>query len=164
MKVERVMSRNVRACSPEESLSAAARIMWERDCGCVPVMETLHDGPSRVVGIVTDRDVCMAAYTQGRPLAEIPVKGLLPEHVVTCQPSDSVEVALGMMRAHQLHRLPVVDADGRLLGILSLADVAREAAREKSQWKKAVSTTDVGRTVEAISEPRGERALAAAAG
>lgn len=163
MKVEQIMTRNIRTCGPGDDLNAAARIMWEQDCGCVPVVEESEDGPARIVGMVTDRDLCMAAYTRGAPLREISVESVESSPVVSCAPGDPVEVALRILRANQLHRLPVVDADGQLVGVVALADIAREAAREEGQWRKAISPTDVGRAVEAISAPRGERAVAATA-
>jgi CBS domain-containing protein len=161
MNVEQIMTRSVRVCTRSDALSEAARLMWEHDCGAVPVVEA--PGSARVVGMITDRDVCMAAYTQGRPLHEIPVGSACGDHVVTCAPSDSVDVALRILRAHQLHRLPVVGEDGGMVGMLSLCDVAREAAREEGPWKKAVSSSDVGRVVEAIRAPRETRAMAASA-
>jgi len=71
MKAEKIMTREVASCRPDDTLNDAARIMWERDCGFVPV--TAEDSGGRVVGIVTDRDLCMAAYTRGQRLADIRV-------------------------------------------------------------------------------------------
>ena len=71
MKVDLVMSKDVASCVPSETLNEAARIMWERDCGIVPVVESRESG--KVVGVITDRDICIAAYTRGRPLAQIPI-------------------------------------------------------------------------------------------
>jgi CBS domain-containing protein len=73
MKVEQLMTRILETITPGDSLAAAARIMWERDCGRVPVVASADDGGRRLVGMVTDRDVCMAAWTQGRPLADVAV-------------------------------------------------------------------------------------------
>ena len=70
MKVAELMTRSVLAAHPQDSLARAAQMMWDHDCGALPVI----DDSGRVLGMITDRDVCMAAYTQGRPLAEIPVE------------------------------------------------------------------------------------------
>jgi CBS domain-containing protein len=162
MKVEQLMCRDVGACSPGDALNAAARIMWERDCGCVPVVEQ-EDGASRVVGIVTDRDICMAAYTQGRSLSEIPVSSTMARNVCSCRATDSIGTALKILEQNQLHRLPVLDQQDHLIGMLSLADLAREAAREHGRGAKEVTDSQVGEAVEAVSAPRARREVAVAA-
>ena len=123
MKVADVMTPQVRACTMHDSLNAAARIMWDHDCGCAPVV----DAHGRLTGIVTDRDICMAAYTQGAPLAAIPVQRAMSARVVSCSRSDDLEAAHRLMRTHEIHRLPVVDSHGRLAGILSLSDLITHA-------------------------------------
>jgi CBS-domain-containing membrane protein len=162
MKVEQLMARNVATCRPDESLNDAARIMWEHDCGCVPVVERA-DGASRVVGMLTDRDISMAAYTQGRPLWEIGIASAMAKSVYSCRGTDSTRTALKILEQNQLHRLPVLDKEDHLVGILALADVAREAQREHSQEAPDVSDTQVAEVVEAISAPRAPHEVAAAA-
>jgi CBS domain-containing protein len=148
-RVEQLMSRIVATCRPEDTLNRAAQIMWERDCGVVPVT-VLADGGECVVGMITDRDVCMAAYTQGLPLADLPVATAMSRSVRTCAPTDRIDGALRLMAAEQLHRLPVVDEAGHLVGLLSFADVAREEAR----CHKVVAPEDLAKTAEAIARPR----------
>jgi hypothetical protein len=97
--------------------------MWERRCGCVPVLD---DG-DQVVGLLTDRDICMAAYTQGRRIDDIAVTTAMSRPVWTCAASASVEEAEDLMMAHGVRRLVVVD-DGRLQGVVSLDDIAKDAA------------------------------------
>ena len=152
MKVEQLMSKEVRTVPREESLNEAARIMWETDVGCVPVVSS--DGTGQLIGIITDRDICMAAYTQGRALHEIPVSATMSENVVACQPDDSIARAGERMREHRVRRLPVVDEAGQVLGLISLTDIAREAAQERRKKTKQVSDADVGKTLSAICEPR----------
>ena len=108
-------------CGPADSLDRAAQLLWEHDCGVLPVV----DDKRRVVGMITDRDICMAAYTQGRALSELPVSRAMAHAVVRCSPDHDVEAALHVMAEGQVHRLPVVDDNDRLLGILSLTDVVR---------------------------------------
>jgi len=156
MKVEQLMTRNVGTCIPDDSLAEAARVMWDQDCGCAPVVSGHGDGQSTLVGMITDRDVCMAAYTQGQPLSAVKVKSAMTKSLCTCRPTDTVAVALGVMRTNQLHRLPVVDADEHLVGILSLADVGREASHS-GQKMGEVSGLAVGETLEAIVQPRPPR-------
>jgi CBS domain-containing protein len=160
MNVDQLMTRNVRACHPADSLSEAARIMWDRDCGCVPVVEP-ENGTARLVGMITDRDVCMAAYTQSRLLSEIEVRSAMATTVRSCRSTDSVASALKTMEDNQLHRLPVVEQNGHLVGLLSLADAAREAAREHARATKEMTDGRIGEVLEAISAPRGPREIAA---
>lgn len=159
MKVEQLMTRTVRACRASDSLNEAARIMWENDCGCVPVV----DEEGHVIGIITDRDICMAAYIRGLPLWALQVDGAMAHDVHTCRPGDTLAAAERMMRAKQLHRLPVVDEAGVLVGLLSLRDLAVEAAREHGRRRAEVSADEVAETLGAVSQPRGEHALAPAA-
>ncbi len=163
MTVEQLMTRNVETCHPGDPVSAAAHIMWDRDCGCVPVVEP-EDGTARLVGMITDRDVCMAAYTQGRTLAAIEVRGAMATKLFSCRSTDSIDDALKLMEANQLHRLPVVDQDGRLVGLVSLADAAREAAREHARGsKKEITDLRIAEVLEAISAPRGPHQICATA-
>ena len=80
--------------------------------------------------MLTDRDICMAAYTQGRPLGEMQVSSAMSRQLFSCRPEDSLAKAEEIMRTNRIRRLPVIDADRHLVGILSLDDIAREATRE----------------------------------
>jgi CBS domain-containing protein len=159
MRVEQIMTRNVRTCRPGDALSTAAQMMWEGDCGCVPVVDA-DDGEGRVVGIITDRDICMAGYTQGRPLSALRVDSAMARQVRSCRPTDSVGEALNMLRQHQIRRLPVVDNGDHLVGMLSLADAAREAVREHGRKGREVTDTRIGEVLEAICIPRSPHELA----
>ncbi|MGO9062409.1 MAG: CBS domain-containing protein [Candidatus Binataceae bacterium] len=125
MKVEQIMNRNVRFCRPQDSLSNAAQMMWDEACGAVPVV----DEQSRPVGFLTDRDICMAAYTQGKPLGELRVELAMARKIVTCRAEDDLRKAAVLMQQNHTRRLPVIDRDGTLVGLLSLDDLACEAAR-----------------------------------
>lgn len=162
MKVGQLMMRTVETCRPQDALNAAAQVMWEHDCGCVPVVMD-EEGGARVVGMLTDRDICMAAYTQGRPLEAIKVASAMSKRVCSCRDTDSLMVALNVLRTNQLHRLPVVDADDHLIGLLSLADIAREADRERGWSKAQVKDDDVAQATEAICRPHSSREIVRAA-
>ena len=128
IQVRQLMSTDLKTCSPEDSLHTAAQLLWNHDVGAVPVV-----AGGRVVGMITDRDICMAAYHQGRPLHEIQVATSMAKQLRTCGPEDMIEDAMRIMSEHQLRRLPVVDAQGRLKGLLSINDLAREAIRPKTK-------------------------------
>ena len=126
MKVKDLMTTDVKRCSPETNLAEAAKIMWEGDCGAVPVTDE-HD---HVIGVITDRDICIAAATRPRTEGEIPVKDVISTAAYTCAPSDDVRAALETMKARKIRRLPVVEQGGRLVGIVSIHDIA---ARSRSR-------------------------------
>jgi CBS domain-containing protein len=162
MKVEQLMTREVRVCTEAETLNRAAQFMWETDCGCVPVISANGDGG--LVGIVTDRDVAMAAYTQGRQLQEIPVATAMARQVVTCNANDGISQAEALMRDNLVRRLPVLDDSGHVVGILSLNDVAREAQRQTSMGERAEVQKDaVAETLACLCQPRTSREIAVAA-
>lgn len=147
MRVEQLMTKDVSSCDESDRLTEAATIMWERDCGAAPVVARAE---GRVIGMITDRDVCMAAYTTGRPLAELRVRDAMSPKLLTCTPGDSVEHAEAVMRRFQVRRLPVVDDAGNLAGILSLADIAR--APELQQTSSGEHK--IAELVQAVSTPR----------
>lgn len=143
--VRQLMSTDLKTCSPEDSLHTAAQLLWNHDVGAVAVVNA-----GRVVGMITDRDVCMAAFHQGRPLHEIQVSSTMAKQLRTITPDDQLEDAMRLMSEHQLRRLPVVDTQGRLKGMLSLADLARESIKPKA---KAQPKT-VLETFAAVCQPR----------
>lgn len=117
-----IMTRGVASCTGTDTLHRAAQIMWDRDCGAVPVV----DAEGRAVGVVTDRDLCMAAYTRGRPLSAVSVSSMLTGRLHTCLASTSLDEAMDRMATYRVRRLVVVEAaNQRLVGMLALADVAR---------------------------------------
>lgn len=147
--VSEVMTAVVRTCRPEDTLAHAARIMWENDCGAVPVV----DDEGRPSAMITDRDICMAAYFQRRPLAESTVSSAMSRAVHVCSTEDTLAVAEARLAALQIRRLPVVDPSGRVVGIVSLADIARLVP----PTPRNADEPDVGRTLSAISVSRSGR-------
>jgi CBS domain-containing protein len=151
MRVEQLMARQVQSCTPQDSLGRAAQLMWEHDCGCLPVLASPFS--MRVVGVITDRDICMAALFKDRPLHELTVADTMSGRVHSCRPADSLLDAEQAMRAAHVRRLPVVDAEGALVGMLALADLAREASRENTLPTRQIAESEVNETLAAICEP-----------
>ncbi|HSQ65940.1 MAG TPA: CBS domain-containing protein [Polyangiaceae bacterium] len=143
MNVEQLMSRNVKTCTPNDTLELAARIMWENDCGIVPVV----DEAGRVVAMLTDRDVCMAGYTQGLQYWQIPVAVAASKLVFSVRPTDSLQQAEELMRTQQVRRLAVTNERGQLVGVLSLGDLARRHPDD-------VSSDELARTLRGVSLTR----------
>jgi CBS domain-containing protein len=150
VKVSEAMTGEVLCCCEESMSNDAAHLMWERDCGFVPVTERES---GRFVGVVTDRDLCMAAYTKGRPLHEIPVASVMSREIVSIKAEDDAARAFELLRRHQLHRLPVLDERGQLVGVVSLTDLARAAARKHAPEGDQLRSK-VGATLAEVGRPR----------
>jgi len=162
VKVEQLMTRDVKVCREEDSLNRAAQLMWEADCGFIPIIRA--NGTGKVVGIVTDRDAAMAAYTQGKQLWAIPLTAVMTREIVTCRAEDGVGQAEALMRDKLVRRLPVLDGEEHLVGIISLNDIAREAQREAAIGKRAeVSSEGVVETLASVCQPRAAREVVLAA-
>lgn len=123
MKVNELAQFDVKSCGPDTDLASAAQIMWDCDCGIVPVVNE----EKKVVGTITDRDICIAAATRGSRPSEIRVRDVISREVATCSVSDDLPDALNVMKRARVHRLPVVDDQERLAGILSLNDIVLRA-------------------------------------
>jgi len=159
MKVEQLMQRSVQTCRPDDTLARAVQLMWDHDCGAVVVV----DEHGHAAGMITDRDACMAAYTQGQPLGALAVASAMARTVQTCRPKDTLVDAAHLMQAAQVRRLPVVADGGAVVGILTLNDLAREAARELGKKQPKVAAADVAGTLAAVCAPRQRGVLAPAA-
>jgi CBS domain-containing protein len=133
------------SCTPDTTVGEAATLMRDNDCGSIPVVENTTS--SRLVGTVTDRDLAIRVLAVGNG-PNVLVREVMTPDPVTCVPEDEVEDLRQVMIERQVRRIPVVDIDGKLVGIVAQADVAREDG--------AASDREVGRIVEAISEPRSD--------
>jgi CBS domain-containing protein len=150
MKVKSVMNRQVATCLPSDSLGAAAEIMWNKDCGIVPVVEA---GSQRLLGLVTDRDLAMTALLSNRPMDAIRVGDAMTTKLFTCREEDDLREAHDTMREHQVRRVPVVDEKGRLAGLVSLSDLVREAFSTRAA-AAARRQRECARTLAAVSRQR----------
>ena len=146
MKVKDIMTTSACSVKASQHLNEAAYLMWEFDCGCLPV----SDEDECIAGVVTDRDICMAAYTNGLPLQAIPVSTAMSAVVYSCSEEDDIENAEDIMRHHQVRRLPVLDKKQKLKGILSLNDIA--LAYNKRSIGSSVKATDVAKTLASVCE------------
>lgn len=144
MLVRHIMTRRAKACGAGHSLSRAAQIMWEEECGFVPVV----DADGRPIGVVTDRDICMAAYTQGTALSESSIESVGPREPITVDENEGVRAAAQLMGLRQVRRLIVTGASGRMVGVLSIHDLAHQFDTDDSL---AFSIRD---TLASISRPR----------
>jgi CBS domain-containing protein len=129
MKVKDVMTVDVKSCRPETNAAEAVKMMWDQDCGALPIV----NNDRKVVGMITDRDLSVAVATRGHAAERIAVKDVATGKAYTCQVDDDVPAALEVMKAQQVRRLSVVDAQGRLKGILSNDIVLHSGAASPNQ-------------------------------
>jgi CBS domain-containing protein len=156
LKVNELMSKPAVTCRETDSLKAVAARMWDRDCGAMPVVDEVDT----VIGMITDRDLCMAVYAKDQRLSDRRVADVANGNVFSVGPQDTIAHAAKMMRDHQVRRLPVIDERDRLVGVLALSDIARKGERDRSQNKKSVGRDEVVHTLAAICEPTSRRARA----
>jgi CBS domain-containing protein len=150
MKIKSVMNRQVATCLPTDSLANAAQIMWNKDCGAVPVVEP---GTGRLLGIVTDRDLAMSALLSNRPSDALKVADAMTPKVHACGEEADLREAHDAMREHQVRRLPVVDDEGRIVGIVTLNDLVLEAFATRAA-AAARRQRECARTLAAVSRHR----------
>ena len=150
MRIDAIMTEAVRCCRTSDSLARAAELMWDHAIGAVPVI----DESGRVVGIVTDRDVAMAAHRTSLALIDISVAQAMSRHAFCCQAGDSIDSAEQLMQEQRIRRVPVVDAQGMLVGILSLSDIARAAEARQMRRIDGPSDSGLRHTLARVGEPR----------
>lgn len=143
MKVRKIMTEKIGVCGPNDPVPAAIGIMWEKDCGIVPIV-----AKEKVVGVVTDRDIAIFMASQNRMPGQVILGEMLNGKVVTCRENESVNKVLKKMSKYSLRRLPVVGKKGDLKGMISIADILKASTRKKDLKKKVV------RTLSELSKPR----------
>jgi CBS domain-containing protein len=151
MQVQEIMTTAVECCKPSDTAHKAAEFMREADSGVVPVLASEND--PTVIGIVTDRDLCMEVVAAGRNPDEVRVEQCMTRQVVTCRPEDDVERAADIMAEKQIRRLPVVNDKGLLVGIVSLADIS-QSSRSSAEVGEALH--DISERTPESSMPRGD--------
>ena len=147
MKVKDVMTPDAKAIWIKESLADAAREMWENDCGALPIVKD----DRKVVGIITDRDICMATAMRDRVPSCISVEEVMNGKIYSATPEEDVADVLRVMREHKIRRLPVLNAEGELEGIVSMNDIVLKA-KGRNGKKPEIDYTDVVKTYQAICE------------
>lgn len=147
MKLRELMEKKVTTCTPQANLETIGQLMWDHDCGAIPVL----DFAAHPVGIVTDRDIAMSAVLNHKPLWDITAGEVTgSRELYTCHVDDDVQKALNAMHAYRIRRVPVVDDDGRLQGMLSIDDVIASSGKARGKTAPAVSLEEAMSTLKAV--------------
>ncbi len=145
-RLEQIMTTPPQTCHASDSLETALRRMWDHDCGFVPIVSEVA---LELEGVVTDRDASIALWSRGEPAANISLQSVLQRNVVCAGPEDRVARAHELMREHQVRRLPIIGDRQQVLGIVSVNDLARHAARLTGP-DHAIAMQEVGETIAAV--------------
>ena len=140
MQVKDVMTATPACCTAETSLQEVANLMVENDCGAIPVVDS--EDSNKPIGLITDRDIVCRAVAEGLNPLDLTANDCMTSDVLTVTEQTSFEECCRLMEEKQVRRVPVVDADGALVGIVALADVAREGRK-----------TTAGEVVKEVSNP-----------
>jgi CBS domain-containing protein len=143
MKVKELMSTGVKSCREDADLSTATKLMWDADCGIIPVV----NDDRQVVGVITDRDICIAAATRSMNPATIPVRDVMSRNVATCAETDDARVALSTLKDKRVRRLPVLDRQRCLVGVISLNDLAIRAELKRDSDVPAEEFLDAMKSI-----------------
>jgi CBS domain-containing protein len=146
MKVKEIMTQSAVCCRPDTNVGAAVELMWVRNCGMLPIVGA--DG--KLMGVVTDRDICVAMGTRNRLAGELAIGEIATRNVFTCRCEDEVHEALNTMSAKQVRRLPVVDEEGVPKGILSMDDIIVHADLGKWEGACELSAEEVVRSLKRL--------------
>lgn len=149
MRVQDVMMRTPAYCSPETNLGSAVQLLWERDCGFLPIV----DAKRKLIGVVTDRDLCVALGTRCQTAGRITVGEVATGKVYSCKEKDEIHTALETMAKRRVRRLPVVNEEGVLQGILSMDNVVLHTESSGFGHKAELSNEDVVNTLRQIYGP-----------
>jgi len=159
MRVVEVMTGTPYYCRPETNLGAATELMWIGNCGFLPVVDQFET----VVGVITDRDICVALGTRGLASGEVSVAEAMTKKVHSCAPQDDVHEALRAMREGHVRRLPVITTAGKLVGVIAMDDVLLRAEPASNRTTPELTTDEVIRTFQAINTRQLPQAVAAKA-
>ena len=150
MKVSEVMTRTPAWCTPEMNLGAAVEILWNCNYGILPVVNS----DRHVVSVVTDRDICIALGTRNRLPGDITVGEVATQRAICCTPNEDVRSALAKMAEARVRRLPVVDSEGKLEGLLSMDDVVDRTHPKAPIKGNELTSEDVVNTLKQVYAPR----------
>jgi CBS domain-containing protein len=146
MKVRDVMTAAAVCCKPETNIGAAVGLLWSHNCGMLPVVDNDH----KLVGVITDRDICIAMGTRNRLPGDLTVGEVAISNVFTCGPDDEIHEAVGTMAQNHVRRLPIIDSQGTVQGILSMDDVITHGDLNKWEGCCELSAEEIIRSLKRL--------------
>lgn len=147
MLVKEIMKSNVESCHPDSNLESIALMMWNHDCGAIPVI----DDSGKPIGVITDRDIAMGSSLNHRSLWDLKARDIMANRpLYSCKSEDNIKQALEVMKDHQVRRVPVIDGDGKLSGMVALGDVVNISAKTATKSNSKLSYADVMEAMKAI--------------
>lgn len=156
MKVKELMSASPSYCQLETNLGSATELMWNANCGFLPV--EAEDG--KVIGVLTDRDICVALATRNRLAGEVTVGEVMSDKLYSCDPDDEIHIALQTMKESNVRRLPVIAKNGTLVGVVSMDDIMLHAEPTSMGRHPELSNDEVVRAYRAIAQRQVARSVA----
>jgi len=148
MKVKDLMMGTPYYCQPDTNLGSATELMWNANCGFLSV----QSAEGKVIGVITDRDICIALGTRNRPAGEVTVAEVMSGKLYSCAPDDDIHLALRTMGEAKVRRLPVIAQNGTLAGVLSMHDVLFRAEPTSLGKKPELSRDEVVTTFRSITQ------------
>ena len=150
MRVSDVMIRTPAFCTPETNLGTAVEILWNRNCGLLPIIDCY----GKVISVITDRDICIALGTRNRLAGDLTIADVCAQRAVCCSASEEIRSALAKMAQNKVRRLPVVDAQGKLEGVLSMDDIIERARTASGARPDGLTSEDVVSTLKRLYTPQ----------
>ena len=155
LRVEDVMTHGPECCQADADLATVANVMWDLDVGCVPIVDDGH----HIAGMITDLDIAMASFLNGKPLHDLRFADVMAKTIVTARVGDRLRTVQDLMQKSKIRRVPVVDGDRKLVGIVSLHDLVRAANKDRRRLFPDVRMKDIAKTRAEISVPTPKPAL-----
>jgi CBS domain-containing protein len=161
MQVSELMTRNPTCCIPSDTAQTAAIVMRDEDTGVVPVVQS--KGSNKLVGVVTDRDLCIGVIAErptimdGLDPTNLPIERCMTTKVISCRAGDDLEKVLELMQENQVRRIPVVDDQDRIQGIVSMSDLMNRGKVPKGETSETLKS--ISKPTEEASKPRAESAI-----
>ena len=143
-----ICTKSPRVTTPDATLAQAAKVMWESDCGMLPVIDTAR----KVIGVISDRDIALALAVRGSKVHDAKVKEAMGSRVVSCRADEAAGAALSRLAKFQVRRLPVVSADGVIEGVLSIADAIKNSGRFMGEKGQDITGDALVLVLQAIGE------------
>lgn len=146
MKVRDIMKQPAISCDADTNVGSAVQLMWEHNCGLLPVV----GADQKLIGVVTDRDICIAMGTRNRLPGDLTIGEIATKEVFTCEPDEEIQEALDTIASNHVRRLPVVNRQGVVQGILSMDDIVLHGDLKKWEGGCELTSEEIIRSLKRL--------------